>query len=319
MVKLSRKLTAAERRLAGVQVAQARLVEERTALRAHFYRRQIPDSDSDESDAEGSSSVKAGQAQALVERINTRVTHYNRLAEAGPSLAHHDQYDIDNRTDLNLTPVTITTSTPFSHDDFWRLFNRARQERQREEDKDDPESFRLSDCLEIADLPLKFGHLESEDDGFDSDGFIGRDELYEKLARRVRCPRTKARDWRTGSSGITSSRDNLERKGRGVIDRFAFREEDYKRVKRTNHATVTGPKSGLPHPTPDPRYNLPLPRTTGVISTTSTWSAVVEEEGRLELSRVNNYGEQEWLSAISVEAGEWTITKSVTNADEGPN
>jgi hypothetical protein len=256
--------------------------------------------------------IKEGQAQAIVERTNIRVTYYNELAEA--TINHSD-----NLADLNLTPVIINPSTPFSHDDFWRLFNRARQERQREEDKDDPESFRLEDCLEIADLPVQFGHPDSEDDGFDSDGFIGRDELYEKLARRVRCPRTRARDWRTGSSGLTSSRDNLERKGRGVIDRFEFREEDYKRVKRTTHETVTGPKSGLPHPTPDPHYNPPLPRTTGVRSTTTTWSALVEEEGRLELSRVNEVGEQEWLSAVSGGAGEWTITQSSTNADDGPN
>ena len=246
--------------------------------------------------------IKEGQAQAVVERTNTRVTFYKRLAASGSAL-----------TLRNSIPAA-----PATHDAYWKRFNKARQERQREEDKDDPESFRLIDCVEIVDLPLKFGNTRSEDEGFDSDGFIGRDELYEKLARRVRCRRTRARHRRTDSSGLTSSRDNLERKGRGVIDRFAFREEDYKRVKRTT-PTLTGPASGLPHPTPDPRYNPPLPRSTGVLSTTTTWSALVEEEGRLELSRVNEVGEQEWLSATALEAGEWTITRSVTATDDGPN
>ena len=165
---------------------------------------------------------------------------------------------------------------------------------------------------------MQFGHPESEDDGFDSEGFIGRDELYEKLARRVRCPRTRSRDWRTGSSGITSSRDNLERKGRGVIDRFKFKEADYKRVKRAAQPAVTGPASGNPHPTPDPRYNPPLPRTTGILSTTTTWNALVAEEGRLEFSRVSAEGEQEWLSAIAGETGQWTITTSVVDGEDGP-
>jgi hypothetical protein len=135
---------------------------------------------------------------------------------------------------------------------------------------------------------------------------------------------TAKRARKPGEAGRISSRDNLERSGKGVIDRFSFKAEDYTRtrtaprnegVKGEREETCVGPESGLPIPEPDPRYNPPLPRDTRIRSETATWTGVVQEAGRLEFSRVNKDGNQEWLSAIEVEPREWKITTSKTTAE----
>ena len=113
-----------------------------------------------------------------------------------------------------------------------------------------------------------------------------------------------------------------ERKGRGVIDRFVFHEEDYKRTLPTKpfrrgataqipgEHILVGPASGLPHPTPDPRYNPPRSRTSRVISEKATWTGVSFDNGVLEWSRVTDSGHQEWLTATEVVEGEWSIARS---------
>jgi hypothetical protein len=44
----------------------------------------------------------------------------------------------------------------------------------------------------------------------------------------------------------------------------------------------------------------------------ATWTGVVQELGRLEWSRVNKDGNQEWLTAVEIHPSEWRIQKSKT-------
>ena len=112
------------------------------------------------------------------------------------------------------------------------------------------------------------------------------------------------------------------RKGRGVIDRFVFHEEDYKRTLPTKafkkgataqipgEHILVGPASGLPHPSPDPRHYPPRSRTSRVVFEKATWSGVSVDNGVLEWSRVSDTGHKEWLAATEVVEGEWSITRS---------
>jgi len=144
-----------------------------------------------------------------------------------------------------------------------------------------------------------------------------------------RCsPSPERDDERSSSSSASDSRRiTHDRKGKGVIDRFAFQEEDYTRkrsskpLKRGSTALFPGehlwigPQSGLPPPTPDPRCNpLPEGRSVGrVVTEKATWTGVTFQPGVLEWSRVNDCGQQEWLTASEVSAGEWSISR--TKAD----
>ena len=108
-----------------------------------------------------------------------------------------------------------------------------------------------------------------------------------------------------------------ERKGRGIIDRLGFPGATKRTVHDISKESVyipgaTGPASGLPPPRPDPSSNPPLDRSTRIRTETATWTAIVQEEGRLELSRVNEAGNQEWLSAVEVDPRQWRIQKSKT-------
>jgi hypothetical protein len=282
--------SAGEIKLAQVKRSQARAQEERTALRRAYYLGQIPDSESDESDAEGSSPV-----------VTTRADPNSSFGPEDPRREDGDwQWDGE-------------AETASTHSEHWAAFNNARRKRQRAVGKDDPDSFTVSDYPAIANLPTRSGQVVSDGEGQDEEGFIGRDDLYLKLDRRVRARQTRRRV--AGGSGIRTARDNLERKGRGVIDHYV--PEDYRRSSSSASPATTGPASGHPHPTPDPLHNPPLPRTTGIRSTTTTWRTFVEEQGRLELSRVNAAGTQEWLSAIEISPRVWEVTSSTT-LREGP-
>jgi hypothetical protein len=107
------------------------------------------------------------------------------------------------------------------------------------------------------------------------------------------------------------------RKGRGVIDKFGFPAGAKRPVQeiselREYNSGVVGPASGLPPPQPDPSVNPPLDRSTRIRTETATWTGIIQEQGRLELSRVNEAGNQEWLSAVEVYPREWRIQKSKT-------
>jgi hypothetical protein len=109
-----------------------------------------------------------------------------------------------------------------------------------------------------------------------------------------------------------------ERKGRGVIDKLGFPVASKRPAQAISRELeyqpgAVGPASGLPPPQPDPSGNPPLDRSTRIRTETATWTGIVQEPGRLELSRVNEAGNQEWLSAVEVYPREWRIQKSKTS------
>jgi hypothetical protein len=128
-----------------------------------------------------------------------------------------------------------------------------------------------------------------------------------------RASRNSARE-----SSSEDVRGNQRRRGKGEIDRFAFKKDDYQRKRKeyptTKSAPVkespVGPASGLPHPTPDPRYNPPFARTAKVVVESKIWTGIRGGEGFLEWSRVSESGHQEWLSARQAPNKAWTITRS---------
>ena len=133
------------------------------------------------------------------------------------------------------------------------------------------------------------------------------------------------------------SRNIYSRKGRGVIDRFEFEDEELLRRRSTvrrvaataprtkteiaksaavnrdlkKHHYKVGPASGLPPPIPDPRFNRTGPlRTSRITVDVATWTGVEVKNGVFEWSRVSSTGHQEWLSAREEQQGEWTIIRS---------
>ena len=141
------------------------------------------------------------------------------------------------------------------------------------------------------------------------------------------------------SSSTDVGRNHEQRKGKGVIDRFEFTNDEQhlrqKNLARRKSAPRTvqeieaaksglntnqpgrqnlweGPESGLPPPIPDPRYNPPQGqhRSPRIITDRSTWTGCVVRNGVFEWSKVNRSGFQEWLSAREERAGEWTIIRS---------
>ena len=120
-----------------------------------------------------------------------------------------------------------------------------------------------------------------------------------------------------GSSSSESVRSNQERKGKGVIDRLGFPtvEETQKNPPflkwPSAKEVIVGPASGLPHPTPDPRYIFVEERTPRVVVESATWTGVAVSSGVFEWSRVDRYGHQEWLVAKELADGEWNLQKSV--------
>ena len=131
-----------------------------------------------------------------------------------------------------------------------------------------------------------------------------KDDLYERLNIRVQAKVSVTQ------AGARSSRDNLHRKGKGVIEKFGFKEEDYQKERKGRVEQETGTKLGLSAPTPDPRYNPPIQRNPGFETETATWTTLFEEEGRFEFSRVNEDANQEWISACEVNPKEWRIQQS---------
>jgi hypothetical protein len=116
------------------------------------------------------------------------------------------------------------------------------------------------------------------------------------------------------SSEPAKPRRSLERKGKGVIDRFVFSDEDHKRKRREAKAvkakSPVGPASGLPPPNSVPHLNQYRPRTSRVTTETAIWTEEVNYEGQFEWSRVAEDGLKEWLTATEVNAREWVIKKS---------
>jgi hypothetical protein len=117
---------------------------------------------------------------------------------------------------------------------------------------------------------------------------------------------SSSEDFRRGEVEGATRLARQERAGRGQIDRFGF----------TNQVVPgtppPGPASGLPPPQPDPRSNPPLDRSFPIVTETTTWTGVIQEEGRFEWSRVDEEGKQEWLSAVEVHPREWRIERSKT-------
>ena len=136
--------------------------------------------------------------------------------------------------------------------------------------------------------------------------------LDKKGWERCSPPREQDRE----ESLSVASRSNLHRKGKGVIDRLGFpvteeHQEPTSAPVSRPAKTLVGPESGLPHPTPDPRYNPVPERTSRVVIESATWTGVQISNGKFEWSRVDKFGHQEWLVATEGQDGEWNLKKSV--------
>jgi hypothetical protein len=129
----------------------------------------------------------------------------------------------------------------------------------------------------------------------------------------------------TGSSSVTDPAEQNVRNrriGRGIINRYGFDnsfEQEHQEEQAETDVELVGPASGLPPPYPDPRSNPPLNRDHPLRIEQAIWTGIIQEEGRLELSRVNAAGNQEWLSAIEIEPRVWKIQKSTTTRASRPD
>ena len=153
----------------------------------------------------------------------------------------------------------------------------------------------------------------------------------DKQLARVKCEQVEAQRKRTvkrvayydakiatrlseGSSD-TNDKSRGDRTGRGSIDRYGCYGTEQvetqgkeRQPQQARKEILVGPASGLPPPTPDPRYNPLRIRSRQIHSETHTWTGLTQQTGRVEWSRINQAGDQEWISAVESSPREWKIT-----------
>jgi hypothetical protein len=109
-------------------------------------------------------------------------------------------------------------------------------------------------------------------------------------------------DWQPRVSA-PEERAKSQRQGRGQIDRYKCEEPPLYKV---------GPASGLPPPS-QPSSLTPSqakPKARKRAAAEETWTGVVIENGHLIWTRINQQGEEEWLSAVQTTGRNWKIKRA---------